>query len=107
MNLKSKLFLKDKDRRIKMYITKTYSTYRITLTDLRNRVVLVLTSRTCGISGNRRRRKSPLAMETMIRNVISKLKDYGFKKVEVVLTFRFNRAIRYMFRELRTASIIV
>ena len=97
----------DKDNRTaKLYLRKTWSNIFITLTDLRNKVIICKTSGNCNISHSKRRKKIAMAIETIIKYLYDEsISLFNIKNIEIILKMRVRSHLYTLLKRLKYYKI--
>jgi len=72
----------------RLYLRKSFSNIFLTFTDLKNKVVICKTSGNSGIIGSKRRKRIPMALESIFKSLYKVLQLYQIKCVEIILKMR-------------------
>lgn len=96
-----------KGRCAKLYLRRTFSNIFLTLTDLKNKVIICKTSGSSGIKGSKRRKKVPYALEVILKVMSSFFKLHKINAVQIVLKMRVNAFLYAVLRELSHYNITV
>lgn len=94
-----------KIKKAKVYLKRSYTNIFITLADLEGRVILCRTSGSSGISGSKRKKRAPQAIEMIVQNLLPVLKLYKIKSVEIILRSRISSYFHYLVKELNYYGI--
>jgi ribosomal protein S11 len=103
MKLKSRFFFGNNFfyKSAKLYIRRTTSNFIVTLTDLRDRVIVCCTSgSSIKIQCNKKRRISPYAMEDIVQALSETLNRLNIKSLHIVLKIRTGMVVRFLFNEI-------
>lgn len=84
----------------KIYLRRSYTNVFITLTDLEDKVIVCKTSGMAGITGSKRRKNIPQAIENIVKVLHPYLKLYKIRNVTIVLKMRANVFFHYLQKEL-------
>ena len=84
----------------KIYLKCTFSNVFITITDMDDKVVMCKSCGSSGVTGTKRRKKAPQAVEQIVSKLNDYLKLYKIINIEVILPPRYNRKVPYLVREL-------
>lgn len=88
------------DNAAKIYLRRSYTNVFVTLTDLADKVIACKTSGMSGITGSKRRKNIPQAIESIMKVLYPVLKLYKIKNVTIVLKMRINIFFHYLQKEL-------
>jgi ribosomal protein S11 len=91
----------------KLYIRRTFTNIFLTLTDLKNKVVICKTSGTSNISENKRRKRIPIAVEKIMVFIYFYIKLYKITSLHIVLKMRLKGHARNLFKRLNYYNINV
>jgi len=83
-----------------LYLKRSFSNVFLTLTDLDNKVILCLTAGSSGITGSKRKKKVPQALETIVSQMSEFLKLYELTQVRIVLKMKMRAFFYTLVREL-------
>jgi ribosomal protein S11 len=86
--MKKKLIVKQhyrfgKFHKARLHLRKSYSNIFLTMTDLRNQVVICKSTGNSEIVGNKRKKKSPHSLENMVEFLKLFLKLYSIQTVQI------------------------
>lgn len=91
----------------KIYIRKTYSNIFITLTDLRNKVVICKTSGSSDVFKNKRRKRIAQAVDKIIQNINNYIKFYNITHIHLILKMRVKSHVYALVKNLYHYGIII
>lgn len=91
----------------RIFLKRSYTNIFVTLADLNNKVIICKTSGSSGITGSKRRKKAPQAVETILASLQPFLKLYKITKVELILKMRITQIFHLLVKELSYYSIEV
>ena len=99
--------LSDKENRTaKIYLRKTWSNIFLTLTDLKNRVIICKTSGNCKVSNSKRRKKIAMAIEKIIKHLYDEsLLLFNIKNIEIILKMRVRSHLYTLIKRLKYYKI--
>lgn len=83
-----------------LIVNKSYSNVFITLTDLRNKVIVCKSSGSCGVGTSKKSKKSPQAVENIVKALISFFELHGLKYFNIILKKRFSSHVVILVKEL-------
>jgi len=89
----------------RIYIRKTHSNIFVTITDLKDKVLKCVTSGSSGILGSKRKKKAPMALESIVRKCLPVFERYRIRKVKVVLKTRISVLFYTLLKELKFHGI--
>jgi len=97
----------DKENRTaKIYLRKTWSNIFLTLTDLKNRVIICKTSGNCKVSNSKRRKKIAMAIEKIIKHLYDEsLLLFNIKNIEIILKMRVRSHLYTLIKRLKYYKI--
>lgn len=97
----------DKDNRTaKIYLRKTWSNIFLTLTDLKNKVIICKTSGNCKISDSKRRKKIAMAIETIMKYLYDEsISLFNIKNIEIILKMRVRSHLYTLIKRLKYYKI--
>lgn len=90
-----------------IHLSKTHSNVFLTLTDLRNKVVKCKTSGNSGITGSKRRKKVPLAIESIVQALLPTLTLYNILYIKIILKMRISSYYYTLLKELQYHGISI
>lgn len=96
-----------KFRTCRIYLKKSHSNIFITMTDLRDKVIICKTSGSSGVTGNKRRKKVPQVIELIFKEVLKYLQHYKIFHIDLVLKMRVNVYYYILMKELSYYGISV
>lgn len=88
-----------------IYFKKSRSNFFVTLTDSNNKVIISKSSGCVITSNSKRRKKSPQAVEDIMRSLKPYLVSYKITHIQVILKQRINLYIRFIVKELELYGI--
>jgi ribosomal protein S11 len=91
----------------RLYLRKTYTNLIITLTDLDDKVIICKTSGSSGITGSKRRKRVPQAIEAIIKTLSNFFKLYKIQLIEIVLKMNIKSYLYYLLKELVYFGIVI
>jgi len=91
----------------KIYFRKTFSNIFITLTDLCSQTIVCKTSGCSGIKNSKRAKKSPYAVENIVKELNIYFKLYNITNIFIILRMRVNTFFRFLLKELAYYGIKV
>ena len=91
----------------RIYLKRSFTNIFITFTDLSGRVIICRTSGSSRISGSKRRKKAPQAIETIVKQLLPILRLYKVKFVELMLRSRISVYFHFLVKELTYYGIKV
>ena len=74
-----------------IYVTKRFSNFFITLTDSNHKVIVCKSAGSAGIKGNKKRKTTPQAIETIALSLNGYFKRYDIKKVNLFIKSRISQ----------------
>jgi ribosomal protein S11 len=77
------------------------------LEDLKHKTIICRTSGVAGITGSKRPKRTPQALEHIFPSIYPYIKVYGIKKVNIILNTRMNGCIYMLLRELEKYKLVV
>ena len=97
----------DKENRTaKIYLRKTWSNIFLTLTDLKNRVIICKTSGNCKVSNSKRRKKIAMSIEKIIKHLYDEsLLLFNIKNIEIILKMRVRSHLYTLIKRLKYYKI--
>jgi len=106
--IKNKFFFGFKSlKKGRLYLRKSFSNIFLTFTDLKNKVVVCKTSGNSGIIGSKRRKRIPMALESICKSLYKVLQLYQIKSVEIILKMRKRSFFKTLLKTLSYYNIIV
>ena len=91
----------------RIFLKSTFSNLIITFTDMDNKVIICKTSGSAGIIGNKRRKRMPQAIETIMTAVIPYIKLYQVTNIEIVLKMKIKNYFYALLKELQYHDIFI
>lgn len=101
---KSHLFL---NNMANLYIRRTWTNIFVTITDMQNQVLICKSSGMVIDSKNKRLKKAPQSLETIVLEVSKILKENNIHSVNIILKSRITQHIYTLVRELLYRNISV
>lgn len=97
----------DKDNRIaKIYLKKTWSNIYLTLTDLKNKVIICKTSGNSKISESKRRKKIAMAIETIMKYLYNEtIVLFNIRNIIIILNMKVRSHLYTLIKRLRYYKI--
>lgn len=90
----------------KIYLRKTWSNIFLTLTDLKNKVVICKTSGNCKISDSKRRKKIAMAIETIMKYLYDEsISLFNIKNIEIILKMKVRSHLYTLIKRLKYYKI--
>jgi len=89
----------------RIFFKKSRSNFFITLTDINNNVIVSKSSGCVLSSNSKRRKKSPQAVEDIMRSLKPYLVIYNITHIEVILRQRINIFIHFLVKELEVYGV--
>lgn len=91
----------------RLHLRKTHSNIFVTLTDLHNNVVICKSSGSSGIVGTKRRKKAPLALESIVQSLLPFFVKYRIVQLKIFLKMRVSSYYYTLMKELQYHGIVV
>jgi ribosomal protein S11 len=91
----------------KIYFRKTFSNIFITLTDLCSQVITCKTSGCSGVKNSKRAKKSPYAIENIVKELNVYFKLYNITHVFIILRMKVNTFFRFLLKELAYYGVML
>jgi len=91
----------------RLYLRKSFSNIFLTFTDLSNKVIICKTSGNSGITGSKRRKRIPLALETIVKSLHRFFLLYQIKSIQIVLKMRKNSYFKTLLKLLSYYGISI
>ena len=97
----------DKDNRTaKIYLKKTWSNIYLTLTDLKNKVIICKTSGNSKISDSKRRKKIAMAIETIMKYLYNEtMVLFNIRNIIIILNMKVRSHLYTLIKRLRYYKI--
>lgn len=89
----------------KIYLRKTWSNIFLTLTDIKNKVIICKTSGTSKVSDNKRRKKVSQAIEKIMIYIKYYLTLYKIKNISIILKMRVKSHLYVLIKRLKYYNI--
>jgi ribosomal protein S11 len=91
----------------RIYIRRTHSNIFVTITDLKDRILKCVTSGSSGITGNKRIKRAPTALESIVRKCLPVFDRYRIQRVKIVLKTRISILYYTLLKELRFHGVSI
>lgn len=91
----------------RLYLRRSFSNIFLTFTDLDGKVIVCKTSGNSGIKGSKRRKRIPLALESIVKSLYKVLLLYRIKSVKIYLKMRKNSYFKTLLKLLSYYGISV
>ena len=88
-----------------IYFKRSRSNFFITLTDLNHKVIICKTSGSVLYQASKRRKKSPQAIEDIMKSIRSYIKLYNITCIIIILRQRLSIHIKFIVKELEIYNI--
>lgn len=89
----------------KLYLRRSFSNIFLTLTDLTDSVIVCRTSGSSGIEGQKRKKKSALALEQIVKSLHIYFKLYNIENVKIITRMKLNRYYYCLKQELNFSAL--
>ena len=94
------------DRTAKIYLRKTWSNIFLTLTDLRDKVIICKTSGNCKISDSKRRKKIAMAIETIMKYLYDEsISLFNIRNIVIILKMKVRSHLYTLIKRLKYYKI--
>jgi len=91
----------------RIYMRRTHSNIFLTITDLKDKILKCVTSGSSGISGSKRIKKAPTALESIVRKCLPVFERYRITRVRIVLKTRISILYYTLLKELKFNGISI
>jgi len=91
----------------KIYVRLVFSNIFCTMTDMRDRVVICCSAGSSGVTGTKRRKIAPQALQYIMRKMYPYMSKYGVRKVELVLVNRVSKIAYHLAKEIAHYGLLV
>ena len=90
-----------------LIFNKTHSNVFITLTDYNMKVIICKTSGMCGVGSTKKKKNSPQAVESIVKELSHFFKIYQIKILDIILRFRVTSHTLILVKELSALGIVI
>ena len=94
------------NKKAKIYLRKTWSNIFLTLTDLKDKVIICKTSGNSKVSDSKRRKKIAMAIETIMKYLYDEcISLFNIKNIEIILKMRVRSHLYTLIKRLKYYKI--
>lgn len=94
-------FIFGRGHRANIVLRRTFSNIFVTLTDLRHKVIICRTSGNSGVEGQKRKKRSALALEKIVKMLYEYIVLYNIEVVRIISRMKLNRYYYCLKKELQ------
>lgn len=84
-----------------VHLSKSHSNIFVTLTDLKKRLLVCVTSGSSGIIGSKRQKKAPMALENIVKKCLPVFEKYRINSIKIILRSRISSLYYSLCKELK------